>query len=589
MLKYLNYSTISLSLLSATILIVYIVLGWACFHGIDITDESFYVVGYQQSARSAVFLSFYFEVYKALFGWLELNLAGMRLIRLLFTALSSLFLAFSFIKVRSSPTGAILNSERWFILLLVLVGGAVTYSWGPTAISYNSFTMIFLNILVGITLLKTNKTGIMGQLILDVLFGVFIMLLLFVKFSSAFLFMASYLVYLGCNKKLWPVTRHHNRTVLTILLGCVLVIFIVFNTYVDFADQIARLYELMENKSGVSWSSSTLLGAYLKNLGNLLNAIWMPCLLISLMYVISFIWREAAKISFAVSLAVIPIYIYLMEWWIGGTPNKYQNFEFYAVVLVFCVCWSNFFLVKRKNIILTFFLFSMPFVGALGSTNGLSAQFMFFMPFFMLLIANSVVEFRLKSTKIVLLVIIVLLGSSQAIVGTTLYPYRDKETLFDKKNKIENGGGFSGQYIGGNMISLYENLKEFEDVDLQYLFTYRHQTGLSLLLNKNFFSPDWFNENFYYRICSIIEKRTELHGKQILFILQKEVPYQNEVNTCLNKVGIKFPSDYEVVKEVEYFHYSLHENITLQVYLPKTYIEEHNWKKAVLENDFMEK
>ena len=146
---------------------------WASNKGLDITDESFYFIGYYFNIETVLPITFFHKIHNVFFGNENLILA--RLTRLILTLTSSGFLGYTsckFFNFKHKIEGTI------FIIIFSFLG----FSFYPYAISYNSLTIVFMNLLIGLTFIYKSKQ----TLLIPFLIGILTTLLLLTKFPTLF-------------------------------------------------------------------------------------------------------------------------------------------------------------------------------------------------------------------------------------------------------------------------------------------------------------------------------------------------------------------------------------------------------------------
>ncbi|MBN4066178.1 hypothetical protein JYT51_02490, partial [Candidatus Amoebophilus asiaticus] len=128
------------------------IIVWGTNKGFDLTDEGYYMLGYTNPYENWPKLTFFHMVGSILFGWLDPGILGYRIIRLILTIFSSVVFASGFIKwikatgIYTAPF--IINSRS--IYAFVLLGSLISYSIYPQTLSYNTLTLILLQLSVGL-------------------------------------------------------------------------------------------------------------------------------------------------------------------------------------------------------------------------------------------------------------------------------------------------------------------------------------------------------------------------------------------------------------------------------------------------------
>ena len=139
-----NFKPIFAILLTLVNFIVIGVIVWSCFHGLDLSDESYYYLGYLYSGSIPDLSPASFHlVYSRFFSYFHLSLSEVRLLRLVLTILAATILFFSLEK----PT---LQNSKWekvTLFHILLSGMLLSYTWAPLALSYNSMSSITMLLL----------------------------------------------------------------------------------------------------------------------------------------------------------------------------------------------------------------------------------------------------------------------------------------------------------------------------------------------------------------------------------------------------------------------------------------------------------
>jgi len=137
-------------------LCVVILLGmvmWALPRGFAVSDEGFYLLNYQKG-QETTFLSGFGGIVRWLFQFTDVGVRMLRWLRLAVTILgcTALGLAVSLWSQQALPT---LSSRLRAagIILLVIVGGMVSYTFGPLSLSYNHINCLLLQLSVATLIL----------------------------------------------------------------------------------------------------------------------------------------------------------------------------------------------------------------------------------------------------------------------------------------------------------------------------------------------------------------------------------------------------------------------------------------------------
>lgn len=554
-------------LIALPLLVGYILLGLFSNRGIDLTDESFYVLGYISNLHSVAFPSSFFDLYRGLLGWLELDLAGMRWVRVISTALSCWALSAG---VRAHTKDRLPPSSYPYLYGLVFAGGLATYSWGPTAISYNSFTFVFLALTTSAWLMRGQTTSPTKRFFWEVATGASIACLFMARIPSGILMLITLGGFISATlyKRPFSITR----TVWIVpgfTLGILLITLLVFGNPENLTIELKRLIGLASNPNENNPNHGKPLPIlYLRDMVRVIQNVWLPCVLVGGSLIIAGKRRLATSLADWIPLIMLAAIFVLFQSWQGGTAHKHRLIEIYAVMLVYAITVHFSQDAPRlRNWALILWLACLPLAGAIGTSNILSGQLMFYMPFLtgalFLLLADSPQRQILPAVT----GLVILTAFTQGTVSSLLHPYRASENVFLQRNPLPVKGVFHGHKVSDQDLSLYQQLAEFAEQDIEYLFTFRHQTGLHLLLDKKALSADWMNENCVGRLCNIIRKAPPIDPGNLLFIIPDTITLDEQVVACLADKGIYFPRDYHIVKQAQYARATGGPPVTLQVYL----------------------
>ena len=182
---------------------LFLIVIWGLNKGFDFTDEGFYLLKYQEEYRNTYDVFTFYSVVQLLFGWIDLNIFNIRLIRLFLVFASSLVFSFGlFTYIRNI---LIKKVSFLFVFLFSTLAGLLSYGYGPHSVYYNSLSGYFMVICIGFILLffsllskrhKTLKTivpiiiGFTSALILFAkipagIVNIFFIFLLFIFFSRS--------------------------------------------------------------------------------------------------------------------------------------------------------------------------------------------------------------------------------------------------------------------------------------------------------------------------------------------------------------------------------------------------------------------
>ena len=128
-----------------------IIIFYSSFYGLDLSDESFYFLGYCYSSNNFGLKPWLFHLaYNSLFSNFNFNLLEVRLLRFTITIISTIVIFFA-LNIALKPKKL---KEKIFLFNILLSAMLLGYCIGPLAISYNTMSSIFLVLVSGIWLLS---------------------------------------------------------------------------------------------------------------------------------------------------------------------------------------------------------------------------------------------------------------------------------------------------------------------------------------------------------------------------------------------------------------------------------------------------
>lgn len=143
-IKYLNISVFFIML--ATVL-------WGLNKGFDVTDEGYYVLGYQSGQEIGFGPSGFQQLIKGLFSWMTLDVVNVRILRLMFCLLSTFLLTLGLRYYLDK------KYSNLHIFSVLGIGALLSYTYGPQSLSYNSLIASFLLMSFSLVLIGLNKKG----------------------------------------------------------------------------------------------------------------------------------------------------------------------------------------------------------------------------------------------------------------------------------------------------------------------------------------------------------------------------------------------------------------------------------------------
>jgi hypothetical protein len=565
-----------LALLTLINCFVILVIIWSCYHSIDMSDESYYYLGYAYFNNNPDLSGASFHlIFSRFFSSLNLSLPEVRLLRLFFTVLASLVIYLGLQKVIVNRNKA----EKFILYNVVLSGMLLSYAWAPLALSYNSMSSILISLIIGLWLLNIKANKLSFKVFYSFIIGALFAILFFVKITNIIL-----LPIIIVSTLYWLIKQNSlNRVKIKFVITFGVMLFIGMVVALQIISQgVSSINPTLNNhitlsleitKGDSSHSIEALLLSYYVNFKWVLLKLMYPLTMIIVTFFTLklnlFKFREVTKPRLSNLFKIFSALIFittviLNDYWLGGSSTKYQILNCY-ILIWFITLLHQLLENKKIDFILLLGLLSVPISGALGTNNGLSAQFLFYAVFIFLGIYVSVYSAKNMYYKYSVLSTIVLFTASQVISATVFDPYR-QPILTNCNYKLKTSKFLNGLRVDKETYKLSTELAFLEKKEAKYLFAYSHQIGMAMLINKKPYSLSWFNEASIETICSAINK-SRIKPRDIIFLLPSELPLEDEVISCLENSGIYFNTDYFLEKQIKYYDYVKKKESTLNVYL----------------------
>ena len=553
-------------------------LFWSCNRGFNLSDESYYLLGYLfYDNNPDLYPASFHMVFNRLFSSFN-TLTEIRTLRLFLTIIASIVLYFGSKSVLHSKS----TTDKFILFNVVLSGMLLSYTWAPLTLSYNTMSSILIALIVGLWLfLITRKKAYTKALFACALGGLF-SILFFVKITNLLLLPILIVItgYLVFKKKLTKQVRPKFAVYyfLSFVLGTYISLAFITND-ISFANIQQTIYKYVQESFGVLANDSThttsyLLNRYYKNAKMVLTELKYPlAFLILLYFFLRFFWTkiklkttlESETIFKIVGLITITLLIIQNDYWKGGTKVTYTMLFIYILLMTLALL-NGFLEKKRQNLILLFAMLSIPIAGAAGTNNGLSAQVLFYGVFIFLAIYYLVSSLKNNYFKNAVLAILIGIGTSQILYATIYYPYQ-QPPLTASTHKLEGVKALSSLKVDAALAHVREELSFLEQNTASYIFAYSEQRGMVLFANKKPYSLEWFHENDLQKICSVVNK-SQIDPEDIIFLLPSQAPLQKEVIECMEKNGVYFEKNYSQAKSVTYYDQYYQIEISLNIYIP---------------------
>ena len=555
-----------------------LVISWSCYRGLDLSDESYYYMGYLYFNNNPNLSPASFHlIYGRLFSFLDFTLTEVRFLRLVLTVAASAPLYFGLEKIIAQKNKA----EKFVLFNIILSGMLLSYSWGPLALSYNTMSCVLIASISGFWVLAAVSNNQYYKAIYSVLLGFLFTLLFFAKITNILLLpiLIATTIYWTYKRKPSEKTRLDLLLIQTIFFGLGILASLAL-----ISGKISLISETLENYFQQSFALSNeqthsieyLKKRYYDNAEMVITRLKYPLILLVAVFAVLQAYlvknrsheKSDLQTLFKIIGAVILIIIVVKnKYWMGGAGVHYQVLIAYIFIGVL-VFLNRFLENENVNFVLLLCLLSIPIAGAIGTNNGLSVQVLLYAVFLFLTLyylVNSTKNFWYKH---IVLAVLVLLCTSQIITATVFKPYRQAK-LTETREELEGVEVFNKLKVDSRVFSLREKLAFLGHIKAKYVFAYSSHRGMAMLANKKPYSLEWFHEDYIEKMCMIINK-SKIEAQDIIFLIPEEMPLENAVIKCLENNGIFFKDGYTLIKSIKFYDQKKRKELTLNVYQPST-------------------
>jgi len=551
------------------------------YYGFDISDESYYSIGYLYAKNPFQFgADPFLIVYQRFFGAFNFSLVQIRILRVVLGVFSSLVL---YLGVKNYFSNAS-KSKNIILFNMLLVGHLLSFTFGPLALSYNSMSAILLSLIVGLWLLLLKTANNFARYGLVAILGGLLVLLGFNKITNLVLLPIMALITIVWLVKKLPSIKsiiiEALAQALCLAMGAMLILGFLGKGFSNIYPTIEMFYSYFIDKAtnDPNHNFNDVLLVYYYNVKWIVKKMLLPTIIVAATFIIQLIVKKKKPsadnklqiIVFVIGLLTLIIIIFKNYYYKGGGGSG----SIYQIILGYLLI--GFFALLQKlsghskiNWLVVLGLISIPFVGALGTNNGLAANVLFYGAFVFLLIYYLVDNAKNTLYKSTVFAIVGLLAFSQIITAITQFPYR-QTTSENMEIAIEDIPFLKGIKTNSQFNSLQLQLLDVKNHPAEHIFTLSHQTGLILLSDKKPYSFAWFNEKGLAKMQQELSTSTIL-ASNVIFILTPKFASNDEFQKILMAQNISLANDFELLKTLNYFNPIINEQTILNVYTPKVY------------------
>jgi len=510
---------------------------WVSDKGLDITDESYYFIGYYFNIESVLPFSFFHKIHNVFLGYN--NLIWVRLSRLLLTLISSIFLGYT--------ASLFFNFKHKFeAIIFIIIFSFLGFSSYPYASSYNTFSIIFINLIFGLTLIyRSNKT-------IPFLLGFLITLQFLNKFSTLlaiFIFMLiSYFLRFNGQKKI-KNTGQNMLHFFLFLIGIAVAYLILFNSEKDFIQPYQNLIKgLFTLKSHpISTTFTSLYYGFIHILS------YCKFYILSAFLITVFInktrWKNKNQYIIYGLLAIYALLLFRIK--LITTPIGFfiPYFLILTIILIFYLFNKKEF--KKRDLIYALLFITMPFLISLGTSNSLLAHFIFggnILGLGIYLLIEKLPK-NFKTGIIWLLSLTVFIQVSHNVIYK---PFRLNNSILEQTFKITDSPALNDIKVDSVLYNLTKELSFLQNHPSKRVFLFPRQFGISLIIDKSPYPFYWIEEKDFSNLDQVLIHSKRINPENLILIFPSTININKSIENAFSAVKINFPRNYEIIKTIIY-------------------------------------
>jgi hypothetical protein len=578
-LNFVSYFLVTLLLLQLAYFI------WSINKGFDFTDEAYSFLGFENPGEVNNVATYYTIIFNNFFGWIEVSIVHVRIIRLLLLIICGSVLGVGlcrwFRDVVTQDYTSLVN-----LFLFILCGSLLINANGSQSLTYNLSSNFLLQLIAGVFLYTFQRENKIQRLDLVLFFflGIFLFLLFTVKFSNFILVSFPILLMLLYDKRnLKMVATYVGMMGLGgIMAGFFLFKGGLFEWLIDYKNTLSSLSESSTASIWLRYMEDYHLTMDSKIVDNGL-IIGLSILLIILSHVVK---NKTAKVSLAIGIAALTVFVtYNKEYYFGGVKYYYQFTGLY-ILLMFTLISAHVVKVavdifQKKSqpnslIIVTAFLAFIPFCGSIGTSNLLSIQIIWYTSF---IFGAMYLLLYLNGTYILnLLVIVVGVNATlQAISGLVYYPYRIDQTLKEETQHFSINVSTERVMVNPALRKSVESADRLISSKTNFskgdpIFAFSADYGFVYLLKGVLPGWGWYGEKGTEAGCMHIRNTKLRKLDKMIFIMPIHYELDSIYRNCFKEMNILFPDNFVKIGDIPY---SLEQvDRPLSIYAPKSMVKE---------------
>jgi hypothetical protein len=551
-------------------------LVWGIDKGFDLTDESCYLQCYSYPADSWPNVTFFHYLLAKLFSGLDPGVIFYRALRLALTLVSAFVFSIGLWRWMRASLSEVHGSFA-MLFLFIMLGSLLSYSVFPQALSYNSLTLVLVQLAAGIMLYLLSIKGRLRTIHFFLVFiaGILAGLLFFVKSSSSVLLAGVMILMLFASLGF----RQAGIGVFFILSGIGAGGAIYFSSVPDVQNWISNFKSVIFNLPG--HSVSELLTIYWEDLlftfeHSILSYIAVPVLFM-LAFSLRNNWKSAGSLWRLMLMSALLVLAFLLwkkingvELYKSGYTNGYRAGCLYFLLMFSLLCLSAVYLFRnragigalsaaqrRAGASVLLFLLLLPLISAAGTSNYLSVQVVqylyawFGLVFFIMQAVLLPSGFRVLALGSV--IFLAGLASYQAFYGYVVSPYRLPAGLGQQTVELKAGRSNLklDQATAEFVTSTREVLKNAGFRQGENIIAFTEFSGIVYMVDGRSPGSPWYSTaspgSACFSIRSVIDD--DLEGTFIFLDEGQAMP--GELLSCMEEKIIFFMENYTLAGRVK--------------------------------------
>ncbi|WBO84960.1 hypothetical protein [Hymenobacter yonginensis] len=546
---------------------------WTINKGFDLTDESFYLLGYTYPAEySSGFTSFNLIVSKIL-SPASTSIIGYRLAGLFTTVAAGLLLAGGlWVWIKEKYQAGLLPFG--LLAALFVSGNFLQYSIFPRTLFYNNINSFCIAAFASSVLLYSaypSAKGLKWRHAFLYIGGIFIGLDLFVKGSSSLGALATGLVVLALYAGLANI-REWYVPVGIALAGFVTGLLLFFVSIQSFGVWHTNFVHETQLLLQTSYNGG-LLVRYLKDAYPIIRTLIYP---FSIFILAGFFltraylrrqWRPALALQIGAAVLVVA-FIGYEALRTGLYKNTHLNYNrsavwFLALLFVVTAMFAAAYLeqpfrkLKWRKIIIAAWLILLPFVGAVGTYNNLFMNFMldinYWLALFCIMFVSMPAVSVLPVVRGIVFLVPALVIAEQSAYGLVFAPYVQATNMMEQKVPVALGQTHAPVVLqldaqtAAYMTELRKSMRQAGFRPGIPIVALYDMPGLVYALDGISPGNPWMFGQLDVRNCDALAKTRLDLTKAFVLVNEKPGP---QILECMKSHGMNFPSGYTVVRRL---------------------------------------